>query len=201
MSGVIGIAIYYDTYPMILIKRGGYANVRKLFTLMHEYAHLLIGRSGLSDASSQLIETSQTDAEIVEAKCNQLAAEILVPSEKVDPAEYSRLNPEEKMELLAKKFMVTYSTAAVCLKRRDLITGTELNGLLTLRKKAFEEKQKKTKGDTKIPRENLMRLDMGKPMFSVVLSAYESGILDVFDASNILNLRVKKIDKLITGIA
>jgi len=36
-------------------------------------------------------------------------------------------------------------------------------------------------------------------MFKIVLAAYSIGVLDVFDASTILNLRVNKIDKLITG--
>ena len=58
---------------------------------------------------------------------------------------------------------------------------------------------KKTQGDVRMPRENIMRLDLGRPMFDAVLTAYSDGLLDVFDASKILNLRVKKIDKLVAG--
>jgi hypothetical protein len=36
-------------------------------------------------------------------------------------------------------------------------------------------------------------------MFDAVLTAYSDGLLDVFDAAKILNLRVKKIDKLVTA--
>jgi len=199
VSGVIGIAIYYPICPIILIRRGSSSNVRKLFTLLHEYAHLLIGKSGLSDETAQLIETSQTDKEVIETTCNRLASEILVPSEKVIISEYSTLSPEEKMEYLANKFMVTYSTAAVCLKKRNLITDAELRYLLKLRRKAYKEKQENKTGEVRIPRETLMRLDIGRPMFSVVISAYERGILDILDASKILNLRVNKIDKLVAG--
>lgn len=45
-----------------------------------------------------------------------------------------------------------------------------------------------------------MRLDLGRPMFSVVLGAYSKGTIDLFDASKILNLRVSKIDKLLSGL-
>ena len=44
-----------------------------------------------------------------------------------------------------------------------------------------------------------MRLDLGQPMFNVVMTAYDRGLIDVFDASRILNLRVNKVDKLATG--
>ena len=66
-------------------------------------------------------------------------------------------------------------------------------------KKQKEEKQENKTREVRIPRETLMRLDIGRPMFSVVISAYERGILDILDASKILNLRVNKIDKLVAG--
>ena len=48
-TGVIGVAISYKRCPIILIKRGGRYNARKLFTLLHEYAHLLKGQSAFND--------------------------------------------------------------------------------------------------------------------------------------------------------
>jgi len=202
VTGVIGAAIYYDIYPIILIKRGGTSNPRKLFTLLHEYAHLLKGRSAVNDKSSQTVELSDSEDVNLETACNRLAAEILIPSEKVNLAEYADLDPVAKMEYLSASFKVTYTTAAVCLKRLSLINNTELLYLFDLRSKAHAHKKAKSKksGPVKIPRENLMRLDMGRPLFNAVLSAYGRGILDVFDASKILNLRIKKIDKLIGNV-
>lgn len=196
-SGVIGAAIFYDHCPIILIKRGGAGNDRRLFTLIHEYAHILKGQSAINDASSQVIDFSDHPASGLEALCNKLAAEILVPTEQINPAEYLGLPPVAQMEKLAHSFKVTYTTAAVCLKKFNWISGEEFGLLLDLRRKAHQDNANQRAGEVKIPREILMRLDMGRPMFRTVLEAYSQGILDLYDTSKLLNLRVKKIDNLL----
>lgn len=198
-SGVLGVAIFYETCPIILLKRGGEYNARKLFTLLHEYAHLLMGQSAINDAVAQTIDQPISNEGQLEARCNRLAADILVPPTKIYPKDYKGLDAVEKMESLAYKFKVTYTTAAVCLKRFNLITSYELSELLELRRKARKKAQERKSVEVRIPRENIMRLDMGRPMFRAVLEAYGNGLLDVFDASKILNLRVKKINKLASG--
>ena len=197
VTGVIGAAIFYETLPVILIKRGPYFNERKLFTLLHEFAHLLNGKSAINDASSLTIDEVSSEADI-EALCNHIAAEILVPSQKIKVEDYKTLQPLEKMILLARSFKVTYSTAAVCLKRAKLINFSELQELLAIRKKEADKKKLEVKEPPQIPREIIKRLDMGRPMFDVVLNAYNKGLLDVFDTSKILNLRVNKIDRLLS---
>ncbi len=200
-SGVIGAAIFYEAYPIILIKRGGDSNARKLFTLLHEYAHLLMGKSAINDAGSQIVDQSDDAVTALEVECNRLAAEILVPSERINLEDYSYLELVPKMERLASDFKVTYTTAAVCLRRFGLIDNSQLQYLIEVRRKAAKEEARTGKDkEVKIPRENLMRLDMGYPMFGAVLQAYATGLLDIFDASKILNLRVKKIDQLVSGM-
>ena len=200
VSGVIGAAIFNDICPIILIKRGGSANARKLFTLLHEYAHLLIGKSAINDDSSQTTVFENSEEQRLEASCNQLAAEILIPSEKINLSDYEGIELVEKMENLASEFRVTYTTAAVCLRRLDLISKSELSKLLDLRRKEHERKKSNKSTEARIPRENIMRLDLGRPMFNVVLRAYSNGALDIFDTSKLLSLRVKKIDKLMSGM-
>lgn len=200
VTGVIGAAIFYEKRPIILIKRGGDANERKLFTLLHEYAHLLFGKSAINDIASQSVGYLSNSESKLEADCNTLAAEILVPSYKVERSAFEGLAPEEMMEALAQEFRVTYSTAAVCLKRLGLISAGSLSELLEGRRSAAASKGNSRSGEVKIPRENIMRQDMGKPTFKLVLNAYSSGLIDIFDASSILNLRVKKIDRLVSGL-
>lgn len=200
ISGVIGAAIFYDAFPVILIKRGGNFNERKLFTLLHEYAHLLKGESAINDAGAQVVDLANSTKGQLETNCNRLAAEILVPSEKINLTTYAGLDAVDKMEALSRNFKVTYTTAAVCLKRFGLISAPEFSRLLELRRKANESKSRNKGEEVRIPRENIMRLDMGRPMFKTVLEAYSVGLLDVYDTSKILNLRVKKIDRLVSGM-
>ncbi|MEX0617531.1 MAG: XRE family transcriptional regulator [Pseudohongiellaceae bacterium] len=197
-SGVIGAAIFYPELPIILVKRGGGDKERKLFTLLHEYAHLLMGQSAINDKQSTLIEDGRNRESSLESVCNEVASQILVPQELVDVDEYRRMEPQEMMAKLSEHFKVTYSTAAVCLKKLQLISSSSLQKLLQIRQQKHDEEQSAAgRKEIKIPREVISQLDLGKPMFNVVLRAYSEGILDVFDASKLLSLRVNKIDKLV----
>jgi len=199
-SGVIGAAIYSKTAPVILIKRGGDYNARKLFTLLHEYAHLLKGESAINDEYSQTVRTNNSDESNLEIECNRIAGETLIPPESIDLSEYQNLSIVDMMEKLANSFKVTYSTAAVCLRRINLVSQPELSQLLEIRRiENNKNKKAKERKPVKIPRENLMRLDLGRPLFNLVLRAYSSGSMNVLDASKVLNLRVNKIDKLCAG--
>ena len=198
-SGVLGAAIFYEVYPIILVRRGGEVNDRKLFTLLHEYAHLLLGESAINDAGAQTTTDTQTDKGRLEALCNQIAGEILVPTTSVRESDYAELSSVGKMERLSAEYKVTYSTAAVRLRRLDFISADDLTSLLRQRYAAYQKKQSKEGGDARIPRHILMKLDLGKPMFDAVLTAYSVGALDVLDASRLLHLRVNRVDKLLAG--
>ena len=200
ITGVIGAALFYSKCPIILIKRGSAFNERKLFTLLHEYAHLLYGQSAINDLTSQTTSYLSNIQNDLETKCNALAAEILIPSNLVDVESFAGLSSQTMMIQMAETFKVTYSTAAVCLKRLGLINSTSLSDLLEMRRIANSAKKPKPGTEIQIPRENIVRQDMGKPMFKLVLNAYAAGFLDIFDASSILNLRVKKIDKLMSEL-
>ena len=58
--------------PAIIINKGEYSSNARTFTLIHEYAHLLIRRPGISDLKSE---------NPTEAFCNRFAGAFLMPEE------------------------------------------------------------------------------------------------------------------------
>lgn len=202
-TGVIGIALSYDVFPIILIRRGAFSNERKLFSMLHEYAHLLLGISAINDDQSfTTFDVEESGAASVEARCNRIASELLIPSESVTESEFQGMNSEDMMVFIAEKYRVTYSTAAVCLRRLNIITQKDYDALIEKRKRVYAERKaldKQKNRQIRLPKEIIQKLDLGRPMFDVVLRAYSDGMLNVFDASKILDLRVSKIDKLSAG--
>jgi len=67
-----GFAISDDRAPVIFINTTDTPQAQ-IFTLLHEFAHLLLGESGVSDLSPH-------NPRKIERACNRLAAEFLVPS-------------------------------------------------------------------------------------------------------------------------
>ena len=70
-----GFSLYDDLAPLIFVNVAGESYSAQNFTLVHEFAHLLIGHSALSGGDRALGGTGE------EAWCNRVAACVLLPDE------------------------------------------------------------------------------------------------------------------------
>ena len=105
-----GFAISNPMAPVVFINSAD-APTARLFTLMHELAHIWIGSTGVSDGSSQ-------SARQEEAFCNAVAGEFLAP-ELIFRAHWdSDVHWEENLGPLAGRFRV--STLVIARRARDL---------------------------------------------------------------------------------
>lgn len=94
-----GFALFDMVSPLIFINHADAPNAR-LFTLIHEAAHIWIGASGLSDQSMQ---TSRKE----EVLCNQVAAEFLVPAQEFNEQWQDDMTWERQIPELASHFVVS----------------------------------------------------------------------------------------------
>ena len=96
-----GFALVDDIAPLVFIN-GADTKAAQMFTLAHELAHLWLGESALSDA-----EPVSVPGHGVEAWCNRVAAELLVPFDAIR-AEYRREEPlPDALSRLAHRFKVS----------------------------------------------------------------------------------------------
>jgi Zn-dependent peptidase ImmA (M78 family)/transcriptional regulator with XRE-family HTH domain len=72
-----GFSLTEDQVPVVAVNGSEHFNGR-IFTLLHEYAHLLLSTSGLCDLHETRPGTRDQDT--IEVECNRLAGEMLVPS-------------------------------------------------------------------------------------------------------------------------
>jgi Zn-dependent peptidase ImmA (M78 family)/transcriptional regulator with XRE-family HTH domain len=66
-----GFCLAHATHPVILINTQKQTRARRLFTLCHELAHVLMGQTGISDPFVR--------RNTVERRCNRFAASFLIP--------------------------------------------------------------------------------------------------------------------------
>ena len=77
---ISGFCLRSDEFPIILINNST-TKTRQVFSLVHELAHLLFNRNGISRFDNARIDELPPQERTIEQFCNAVAAEVLVPSE------------------------------------------------------------------------------------------------------------------------
>jgi Zn-dependent peptidase ImmA (M78 family)/DNA-binding XRE family transcriptional regulator len=188
-----GFTISDPIAPLIVIN-GQDFEAAKIFSLLHELAHVWIGESGISNAEQNL-NKPQTFA--IETFCNSVAANALVP--RPEFLKVWREHPDyEQIGKLARYFLV--STLVILRRAREfsLLGYQDFNVLLEEAREQVTEKTQPTS-----PGGNFYNtLDSrNSPKFvdTLVLDVQREGTL-YRDAARLLRVRVPTIEKMVEGI-
>lgn len=120
-----GFALCDDLAPLVFIN-GKDAKSAQLFTLVHELAHLWLGRDGISNPA----ESDTEDADEIETLCNRTAAEFLVPAEEF-VARWSALRDhDDPAGALARRFKVSVPVIARRAMELGLLSRNEFFNLI-----------------------------------------------------------------------
>lgn len=112
-----GFALVDEYAPLIFIN-GKDTEAAKSFTIMHELAHIALGKSGVSDC-----EINPEPSHATENWCNQVAAQILVPQQSLLQRYSPQASVADNMNTLANKYKV--STLVILRRMKDLNCITE----------------------------------------------------------------------------
>ncbi|MDA8239030.1 MAG: ImmA/IrrE family metallo-endopeptidase [Nitrospiraceae bacterium] len=103
-----------DRHAPLVFVNGADAKAAQMFTLAHEMAHLFIGKGGVFNFRDFLPVNNN-----VEQFCNHVAAEFLVPAERLKSAWPDAKGAAEPLQVVARRFKVSPLVAA----RRTLDLG------------------------------------------------------------------------------
>jgi Zn-dependent peptidase ImmA (M78 family)/transcriptional regulator with XRE-family HTH domain len=198
MSEMRGFSISSDLIPVIVINaldrpRG------QVFTLMHEFAHLMLRQGGLCD----LLEPESTATRRVESWCNATAAATLMPAkafldnEIIGPAGVREWEDDVLLQLSTRwgasqeailRRLVTLHRASFefyLAKREEYLAAYE---------HGREEERARRKGSRGGPPPYRMVVrDRGKPYVRLALDAYQREAISPSSLSNLLNLKLKHL--------
>jgi Zn-dependent peptidase ImmA (M78 family)/transcriptional regulator with XRE-family HTH domain len=179
-----GFSISIQPLPVIAMNgKDSYAG--RIFTMMHELAHLSLREGGICDL----------DEHGLEAFCNAVAGSLLVPSDalladaEVRGAAKPTSWPEETIQRLAKEFRVSREVIV----RRLLTVGKTTSSFYELKRRAYASEPKRPPSTGGPPPPALAVARAGKFFTGVVVRSYTEGRITSADASDFLSLKLRHL--------
>jgi Zn-dependent peptidase ImmA (M78 family) len=193
-----GLSLYFDVLPVIVVNGSDSARGR-LFSLLHEYVHLLLHAEGLCDAITDVRAIDPNRQ--LEARANALAADILMPSADVlaRPEVAARINDERSWDYGAlRSAAAPFGVSAEAFLRRLVTLGRVSSRFYEERRDEFLAAYEQDDG-TRSGRGNWYRntvRDLGKGYVRAVADAHRRRVIDSNTAAAYLNAKVGQIARL-----
>ena len=180
-----GFAISDPVAPLIFINFADVSCAR-LFTLIHELAHIWLGQSGISDAHPD------TD-KAIEIKCNAIAAQFLVPEDKFLSSWQNERSWMENILQLRRQFRTSRWVIARRAESLGKITLPQYREYTAELRAEYVERDKNRKdgGDFYITKKS----QISKPFSKAIVSEALSGKLLLREAGQLLDMRPPHVMK------
>lgn len=170
----------------------------RVFTLMHEFAHILLKEGGICDLRES--EGSYLSPERrTEVFCNQVAAEVLVPTDSLlsDIEGIERRQGGAWSDDDVAMLSTLYSVSGEVILRRLLTLG--LTTRKFYRQKRAEHLEAYARRSVREGRPSYHRIrvrDLGRAYLGIVLDAYHREAINSADLSEYLGIRLKHVPRL-----
>ncbi|MCS7224544.1 MAG: XRE family transcriptional regulator [Armatimonadetes bacterium] len=186
-----GFSLAHERLPVIVVNQRDAVTAR-IFTLIHEYAHLLIRVPGICGPELEDVAGDRS-ADRIEVFCNRLAAAILVPPEDLRDTARALKTSDLLHEARRIAYRVYKVSPQVLLRRLCELGFIPYQAYRQARdaEKTFEEQLPKR---VKKPPAHMRCLrELGRPFVSLVLEASDKEIITTRDASDLLSLNLDQL--------
>jgi Zn-dependent peptidase ImmA (M78 family)/transcriptional regulator with XRE-family HTH domain len=186
-----------DTRAPLVVLNSTDSFTGKTFSLFHEYAHILLGRSGVLDNSPNVRLTDE--GRLSEQFCNAFAADFLVPIQEFANAKVNREHrisapwTDQEIDQLAQHFHVS---AHVIVRR--LLTLGKMSEAAYSRKsdeydKKYQEWTEQKRFGKRVPAKVCLR-ENGRPFVALVYDAFDNQRITYKDIADYLGTKPKYVD-------
>ena len=184
-----------DETPNIIVINSKDSIEARLFTLMHEFGHIIIG-----DTVIDLPEESLQVRNNIEAWCNAFSSAFLLPKEvSIDLFNKSKHNLTETdtLNALSKRYKVSKAVLLVKMVNLNYISRQEFESVLaryTPKETRVEKKQKQVIG---MASDQRCLSEMGNKFVSLVANNFDKEFITYNDALSFLSIKSRNFDKVL----
>ncbi|NBC08940.1 MAG: ImmA/IrrE family metallo-endopeptidase [Bacteroidetes bacterium] len=182
-----GFVLSDSVAPLVFIN-GNDTEAAKLFTFVHELAHLWVGASGVSNV--EVKSAVENDFDQLERFCNQVAAEVLIPAEDFQSIWQSDLSLEENLQQY-RHYKVSDLVLLIRARQLRRISSTEFQQAYATRISWYKNRKRSSGGNFK----NTLPARNSKLLTSALITATLEGQTLYRDAARMLNVKVETLKK------
>jgi Zn-dependent peptidase ImmA (M78 family) len=194
-----GFSISERPYPAIVLNSKDSPSGRA-FTLIHEFAHVLLDKGGICDLEELEVEHSENQR--VEFFCNMAAGAVLIPRESLlqnalvlhSAGRRNDWSDEELGELADQ-----YSVSREVVLRRLVIIGKARTDFYRTKRAEFLQMEQGRRGGP-VPFHRLVLRDNGLSYTRLVLDAYRQDVITASNLSDYLGTKLRHLYKIEEGI-
>jgi Zn-dependent peptidase ImmA (M78 family) len=187
-----GFALVDDTPKIVVVNSKDDIRPR-IFSLMHEFGHILLNESAI-DLPDESLKTQNK----IERWCNVFASEFLFPEDlakKVFSENKANLTKTNILKTLSNRFGISKATLIYKMLNLNYISKKECEEILRRPRKIKEKKKSKGGG---IPADRKCLSEMGNKFVSLVANNYDKKHITYSDALSYLSIKTKKFEKVLS---
>ena len=178
-----------DTTPYTIVINSSDDIGARIFTLLHEYGHILLREPALCTPEEP---TNERHGAEVEAWCNRFAAAFLLPSEEIS-ADFNRTELEQYGKI-ANRYKVSKYALLTRLVSLKLIS--DMQYMEETNKLKIKEKTQKESGGIGETSADRARREMGEGFVSLVIENSHKGLITYSKALDYLDIKTKGLQEL-----
>lgn len=204
VSEMRGFSISAAKAPVIVLNGADWPRAR-IFTLLHEFAHILLNDAGVCDLHDRRPDQATGDIEVF---CNRAAAAILLPGESFDADARGIGVPssgrweDNDLWALAQRYSVSQEVVLRRLFSLDLTTWDFLREKQQEYRKVYEEQRSREGESTGGPSYYVMRIrDLGRSYIRTALEAYHRDEINASELAGYIEVKLNNLPKLEEALA
>ncbi len=185
--------VIVDEFPNIIVVNTKDSIEARLFSLMHEFAHILLGESVID-----MPDILTTTRNRIESWCNKFSSSFLLPkkiAKLLFDSKQKVLTDTKTLNTFSRKYKVSKAMILFNMLKLGYITKTAYENVLKRPRKIKIEKKGKKGGG--IPSDKRCLSEVGTKFISIVANNYDRNHITYTDALNYLSIKSKNFNKVL----
>lgn len=194
-----GFSLNERTLPVIVLNAKD-APRGRVFTLMHEFTHLMLSRGGVCDPL-RVRREARTPDERVEVFCNRVAGAILVPRDAIlaHPLLARTRDPRAWADATLQRLSEQFAVSREVILRRLLILGRTTDDFYERKREEYLAQYRRLPEQAReregfAPFYRVVVRDNGREYTRLVLEAFDRDRITPADVSDYLGVRLKHLE-------